>query len=90
MDHDHLYATEAEPVPAIRSSEHKLHDLACVKVAPHKFAIGLIFFERCDGKMVSFHDGVDDGRNAFEEILRECGGGTGERLDEDLSRSKGE
>ena len=88
MYHDHLHATEAEPVAVVGGSEHELHNLTCVEVAPHKFAIGLIFFEGGDGEMVGFHDWMDDGRDAFKKVLRKCSGRTGERLDEDLSRSR--
>lgn len=88
MDHDHLHAAEAEPVAAVRGSEHELHNLTCVEAAPHKFAIGLIFFKGGDGEMVGFHDWMDDGRDAFKEVLRKCSGRTRERLDEDLSRSR--
>lgn len=38
--------------------------------------------------MVSFHDWVDNRRYAFEKILCKFSSRTGERLDEDLSRSE--
>ena len=63
--------------------QNQLYDLASIEIASDKVWIGLVFFEGHDRKVVGFHNGVADGGNAFEEILRILLGGSWEGLDKD-------
>lgn len=83
MHHDHLHGPEAQPVARGRGFEHELDDLAVVEVAADELAVGLVFLEAGDGEVGGGHDGLADGGDAGEEVLREGGGGAREGLDED-------
>jgi hypothetical protein len=70
MHHDHLHMPKRQP-STTSTPQNKLYDFSSIEVATDELPIPFVFLERHDGDMISFHDGVGYGGNAFEEVLGE-------------------
>ena len=73
LTHDHLYASEAEPMPTVWCLEYQLYDFSSIKVATNKLGIRLVFFKSHDGEMIGFHDRVTDRSYSLQKVLRIIG-----------------
>lgn len=71
LTHDHLDASEAEPVTAVRRLQDQLDDFSGVEVPADEFRVRRVFFEGRDGEMVGLHDRMAYCGDPFEEVLRE-------------------
>ena len=71
MHHDHLYTSEAEPLPGAGRLEDELDYLACIEVTADELVVGWEFLEGHDGDVVCFHDGIADCGDPLEEVAGE-------------------